>query len=80
MIRVQVGVELTQPFVQPVKLRPGAGVAVRVIDVPCMNFAEQVPPQLIVLSTPAGVAVTVPLPLRAIESVNIVVKFAVTPI
>ena len=75
---VQVGVELTQPFVQLTKFRPGAGIAVSVMVVPCRNFAEQVLPQLIALSTPAGVAVTVPLPLRPMERVKIVVKFAVT--
>jgi hypothetical protein len=51
------------------KLKPGAGVAVSVTAVPSMNFAEQVPPQLMALSTPAGLAVTVPLPLRPIERV-----------
>ena len=75
---VQVGVELTQPFVQLKKFKPGAGVAVSVSVVPSMNFAEHELPQLSALSTPAGVAVTVPFPLRPIESVKIVVKFAVT--
>ena len=75
---VQVEDELTQPFVQPTKLRPGAGEAVSATAVPCRNFAEHVLPQLIGLSTPAGVAVTVPLPPRPMERVKIVVKFAVT--
>src|SRR6476660_4078847 len=75
---VQVGVELTQPLVQLTKLRPGAGVAVRITAVPCMNFAEQALPQLMARSVPEGVAVTVPEPLRPIDSVKIVVKFAVT--
>jgi hypothetical protein len=38
-----------------------------------MYFAEQVAPQLMALSTPTGLAVTVPLPLRAIERVRVVV-------
>ena len=66
---VQVGVELTQPLVQLTKFRPGAGVAVSVIVVPWANFAEQLLPQLIARSMPEGVPVTVPEPLRPIDSV-----------
>src|SRR5215468_12118711 len=66
---VQVGVDLTQPLVQLTKVAPGAGVAVSVTVVPGMNLAEQLAPQLMALSTPSGVAVTVPLPLRPTESV-----------
>jgi hypothetical protein len=43
----------------PAKVVPAAGVAVSVTSVPLLNEAEQVPPQLI----PAGLLVTVPLPL-----------------
>ena len=68
-----------QDPVQLTKLRPGAGVAVSVTVVPCMNFAEQLPPQLICVDrTPAGSPVTVPLPPWPIDSVNIGVNVAVT--
>ena len=66
---LQVGVELTQPLVQLTNVRPGAGVAVRVTVVPCMNLAEQLLPQLMLRSVPSGVAVTVPDPLRPIDRV-----------
>ena len=72
MTTVQVGVELTQPLVQLTKVAPGAGAAVSVTVVPGMNLAEQLGPQLRALSTPFGVAVTVPLPLRPMESVYVV--------
>ena len=48
--------------VHPAKVVPVAGVAVSVTSVPLLNEAEQVPPQLI----PAGLLVTVPLPLPAL--------------
>ena len=67
---LQVGVELTQPLVQLTKVRPGAGVAVRVTAVPSMNLAEQLLPQSMARSVPAGVPVTVPEPLRPIDRVN----------
>ena len=39
--------------------RPGGGVAFRVTTVPCLKLCEQVAPQAI----PAGVLVTVPVPV-----------------
>jgi hypothetical protein len=42
----------------PLKLEPGAGVAVRATEVPCEKAYEQVEPQLM----PDGALVTVPLP------------------
>ena len=69
MTTVQVGTVLMQPLVQLTKFRPGAGVAVRVTEVPCANLAEQVLPQLMARSAPEGVAVTVPEPLRPMDSV-----------
>jgi hypothetical protein len=45
--------------VQPAKVEPVAGVAVKVTSTPLVNEAEQVLPQLI----PAGLLVTVPVPL-----------------
>jgi hypothetical protein len=56
-----VPVPLQPPPDQPAKVDPEAGVAVRVTWVPVANCAEQVVPQ----SIPAGLLVTVPLPLAA---------------
>ena len=47
------------PPLQPWKVEPLAGVAVRVTCVPLSKEAEQVAPQLI----PVGLEVTVPLPV-----------------
>ena len=46
------------PPLQPVKVEPAAGVAVRVTTVPLANEAEHDAPQ----AMPAGALVTVPLP------------------
>jgi hypothetical protein len=58
-----------QGALQPAKVEPTAGVAVRVGAVPGVTDCEQVEPQLI----PAGVLVTVPEPepSLAIESVTV---------
>ena len=53
--------------VQPVKVEPVAGLAVAVISVLLLNEAEQVAPQLI----PAGLEVTVPEPVPALEIVRV---------
>src|SRR5207253_1191692 len=66
-----------RPPLQPVKVEPAAGVAVRVMVVPLAKLAEQVAPQLI----PAGELVTVPLPVPAVVTVRAkvwTVKVAVT--
>ena len=60
---------VTEPVVQPVplqppKVEPEAGVAVRVTMVPLLKFAEQVLPQLM----PAGELVTVPVPVPALTT------------
>jgi hypothetical protein len=57
-----------QSPLQPVKIEPVAGTALSVTSVPESKFALQAVPQLI----PAGVLVTVPVPLpaRATVSVN----------
>ncbi len=77
MTTVQVPLPLQAPL-QPVKVEPEAGVAVRVTVVPLGKDAEQVGPQLI----PAGLLVTVPLPLPALVTVRVnpivKVKVAVT--
>src|SRR5207249_4723266 len=58
-VTVQVLVPAHPPPLQPSKVEPVAGVAVRVTGVPLSKDAEQVAPQLI----PAGFEVTVPLPV-----------------
>ena len=50
---------------QPAKVEPPVGVAVSVTVLPLAKLAEQVPPQ----SIPAGVLVTVPVPVLFTESV-----------
>ncbi len=62
---------ITEPLEQPVpdqpaKIEPGAGVAVSVTAVPLLRVAEQEPPQLI----PAGLLLTVPLPVPALATVS----------
>ncbi len=64
---------------QPPNVDPMLGAAVRVTDVPAAKAAEQVLPQLM----PAGALVTVPVPVPALLTVNVLVpsgalKFAVT--
>jgi hypothetical protein len=51
---------LLQPVpLQPAKVEPDAGVAIRVTTVPLEKEAEHVPPQLM----PAGLLATVPFPV-----------------
>ena len=66
IVRVHAPVPVQSPD-HPVKLSPDAGVAVRVTSVPPAKLAEQVEPQ----SIPAGLLVTVPLPLPAFETVSV---------
>ena len=74
---LQVAAPLQAPL-QPVKVELAAGVAVRVIEVPGLNAAWQVVPQLM----PAGSLVTVPLPVpeRLRASTGDVAKVADTVI
>src|SRR5436853_6999469 len=77
MVTVQVPVPAQPPPVQPVKVEPAAGAAVRVTAVPLVKLAAQVAPQVI----PAGELVTVPLPVPALLTVSAKVgraKVAVT--
>jgi len=62
---VQVLVPAQLPL-QPVKVEPAVGVAVRVTRVPLLNEAEQVVPQ----EMPAGELATVPLPVPAVVTVS----------
>lgn len=54
---------------QLAKVLPAGGTAVSVTTVPSVNFAEQLPPQSMARSLPAGVPVTVPGLLRPMERV-----------
>ncbi len=56
-----------QPPLQPLKIEPAAGAAVKVTAVPLANAAAQVVPQ----ATPAGALVTVPLPTPALLTVSV---------
>src|SRR5262245_23448860 len=62
---VQVGM-LAQLLLQPVKVEPAAGGAVKVTRVPLVTDTEQIAPQ----SMPAGALVTEPVPLPAFVTVS----------
>jgi hypothetical protein len=72
---VQVAAVPLQAPVQPVKVEPAAVAAVSVTDVPLATLNEQVAPQVM----PAGVLVTVPLPVPEAATVSsaLTVKTAV---
>ena len=57
-VTVQVPVPVQPPPLQPVKVEPAAGAAVKVMAVPLAYVAEQVAPQ----AMPAGALKTVPVP------------------
>ena len=58
-VTVQLPVPLHPPPLQPVKVEPLAGVAVRVTDVPLFTVVEHVAPQL--MEPPVTVPVPVPV-------------------
>src|SRR5207237_4504109 len=65
------------PPLQPLKVEPAAGAAVSVTAVPLAKLAAQVAPQVM----PAGLLVTLPAPVPALETVRVKVcggKVAVT--
>jgi len=66
-VTVQVPVPAQPPPLQPMKVEPVAAAALNVTDVPFVNAAEHVAPQLM----PAGALVTVPLPLPVLVTVNV---------
>src|SRR5436309_509193 len=76
---VHVPVPEQPPPLQPLKIEPAAGVAVKVTEVPLANAAAQVVPQ----AMPAGALVTVPLPAPVLLTVSVKVwraKVAVTEV
>jgi len=66
IVTVQVPLPVQPPPLQPLKVEPAAGAAVKVTKVPLVNEAAQVVPQ----EMPAGLLVTVPLPVPALETVS----------
>jgi len=66
IVAVQVAVPEQPPPLQPVKVEPAAGTAVKVTAVPLENGVEHVVPQLI----PAGAVVTMPVPAPALVTVS----------
>ena len=58
-VTVQVPVPEQPPPLQPVKVEPAAGAAVKVTAVPLANAAEHAAPQ----AMPAGALVTLPVPV-----------------
>jgi hypothetical protein len=66
-VTVQVPVPEHPPPLQPVKVEPAAGTAVRVTTVPLAQAAIQVEPQEI----PAGLLVTVPTPEPVLLTVRV---------
>src|SRR5262245_58589881 len=66
-VTVQLPVPLQPPPLHPMKVEPEAGEALRVTGVPLEKAEEQVLPQLI----PAGVLLTVPLPVPALLTVRV---------
>src|SRR5436853_1122399 len=66
-VTVQVAVPEQPPPLQPEKVEPATGAAVKVTEVPLANAAAQVAPH----ATPAGALVTVPLPAPALLTVSV---------
>jgi hypothetical protein len=73
-VTVHVPVPVQPPPLQPLNVAPAAGAAVKVTAVPLANPAEHVAPQ----EMPAGLLVTVPLPVPVFETVSVKVDVRVT--
>jgi len=76
IVTVQVPVPVQPPPLQPAKVEPAAGAAVKVTAVPLVNGVEHVVPQEI----PAGLLVTVPLPVPERETVSVDVVDTPVPV
>jgi hypothetical protein len=72
MVSVQAAVPLHAPL-QPPKVEPLAGVAVKVTGVPAATESEHVAPQ----AMPAGELVTVPVPVPVFDTDSVTVVAAV---
>jgi hypothetical protein len=66
-VTVQVPVPEQPPPLQPLKMEPAVGVAVKVIAVPLAYAAMQVAPH----AMPAGLLVTVPIPAPVLLTVSV---------
>ena len=66
MLTMQLAVPVHAPL-QPMKVEPALGLALRVTNVPAENLVEHAAPQLI----PAGDEVTVPVPLPDFDTVRV---------
>ena len=66
IVTVQAPVPVQLPL-QPVKVEPATGAAVKVTMVPVANAAEQLAPQ----EMPAGALVTVPVPTPVLLTVSV---------
>src|SRR5437773_6450261 len=71
-VTVQVAVPEQPPPLQPAKVEPATGAAVKVTEVPLANAAAQVAPH----ATPAGALVTLPVPAPALLTVSVKVWIA----
>jgi len=67
IVTAQVPVPVQPPPLQPVKVEPAAGAAVKVTTVPIVKEFEHVAPHEI----PVGLLVTVPLPAPALDTVSV---------
>ncbi len=67
IVTVQVPVPEQPPPLQPEKVEPAAGTAVKVTELPLAYVAAQVAPQ----AMPAGALVTVPLPAPVLLTVSV---------
>jgi hypothetical protein len=76
IVTVHVPVPVQPPPLQPVNVEPAAGVAVKVIAAPVVKDAEHVVPH----EMPAGLLVTVPVPVPDLETVRVELTDAPVPV
>src|SRR5688572_29393191 len=76
IVTLQAPVPEQPPPLQPAKEDPAAATAVKVTSVPVLYVAEQLEPQ----SIPAGLDVTVPLPVPALLTLSVTVPVPEPPV